>query len=282
MEENQPEQPKTTRYYYLDESGDGTLFGARGRVIVGQPGCSRLFVLGLLAVADPVSLSQEMDTLRQNLLADPYFQGVPSFDPRSQKTAVAFHATDDLPEVRREVFSLLRARNDLEFFAVIRDKLRVADYVLERNKRDPAYRYHPNELYDFLVRRLTRNLLHKHDEYQICFAKRGLKDRTKALMSALQTARERFERQLAIQSSPQITVLSQDSKQSAGLQAVDYFLWALQRLLVQREERYWAYVWPACKLIIDVDDQREKEYGVYYTQKRPLSLAVLDPRYFSS
>lgn len=274
------QQAKTERYYFIDETGDGTLFNSRGRVIVGQVGCSRFFGLGLLAVGDPAGLSQELEQLRSWLLADPYFQGVPSFDPSQRKTAVAFHAKNDLPEVRREVFSLLRNRDDLEFFAVIRDKFQVVNYVQSRNKYDPAYRYHPNELYDYMVRRLTKNLLHKHDEYHLCFAQRGNKDRSQALLIALQTARTRFAKQWNFQSRSLINVASRVPEKQAGLQAVDYYLWALQRLFAQGEERYWNYVWPTCKLVIDIDDKREKDYGTYYTQKKPLNKAALDGLYF--
>lgn len=274
--------PQMRRCYFIDESGDGTLFDAQGCVIIGQPGCSRLFVLGLLAVADPDDLTEQMNALRTELLADPYFRSVPSFDPMSHKTSIAFHAKDDLPEVRREVFSLLRRRQDLEFFAVIRDKLEVLRYVQSRNTRDSAYRYHPNELYDYMVRRLTKGLLHKCDEYQLCFARRGKKDRTQALLDALLVAQQRSVQQTGLHLHSRISVLSCAPEQSAGLQAVDYFLWALQRLLVRQEERYWSYIWPACKLVIDIDDKRDASYGRYYSQKRPLSLAALDQRYFST
>ena len=70
---------------------------------------------------------------------------------KARKTALAFHAKDDLPEVRREVFGLLRETEGLRFFAVIADKLSVLEYVRQRNKREPTYRYHPNELYDYLT-----------------------------------------------------------------------------------------------------------------------------------
>ena len=47
----------------------------------------------------------------------------------ARKTAVAFHAKDDLPEVRREVFALLKNSPGLRFFAVVTDKMRVLEYV---------------------------------------------------------------------------------------------------------------------------------------------------------
>lgn len=113
---------------------------------MGTEGCSRYFTLGLLDVADPVELQIQIDALRARLLADPYFPGVPSMQPEAGKTAIAFHAKDDLPEVRREVFALLRDMDGLRFFAVVKDKRRVLADVRQRNAHDPHYRYHPNEL----------------------------------------------------------------------------------------------------------------------------------------
>jgi len=90
-------------HYFVDESGDPTLFDSRGRTLVGRPGCSRFFILGLLEVKDSTGLSKRLSELRAMLLSDPYFKGVPSMQRETNKTAVAFHAKDDLPEVRRKV-----------------------------------------------------------------------------------------------------------------------------------------------------------------------------------
>jgi hypothetical protein len=64
-------------------------------------------------------------------------------------------AKDDVPEVRREVFSQL-SRHGLHFYAVVRDKQQVLAYVRQRNDRNAVYRYSENELYDSLVRHLFR------------------------------------------------------------------------------------------------------------------------------
>jgi hypothetical protein len=268
------ERSPSVRHYFVDEAGDGTLFSRRGRIIIGTQGCSRFFILGLLDVPDPESLACEMEELRAHLLADPYFKGVPSMQPEAKKTALAFHAKDDLPEVRREVFHLL-LRHSLRFFAVVRDKRKLLEYVRQRNERDAAYRYHPNELYDYLVRRLFKTLLHKDDEYHIYFAKRGRSDRTAALRRALETARHRFSVQWGITSTAPICVIPSTPPAHAGLQAVDYLLWALQRLYERREDRYVELLWPAFRLVHDLDDTRQARYGVYYSQKKPLELAAL-------
>ena len=60
-----------------------------------------------------------------------------------------------------------------------------------------------------------------------------------------------------------------------ALQAVDYFLWARQRVFEKREDRFLELLWPQCGLIVDVDDTREKEYGAYYTKQKPLRAAAL-------
>ena len=270
-----PDPLPSTRHYFVDEAGDGTLFDRKGRVIIGTEGCSRYFILGLVDVPDPVSLQQDLDDLRARLLADPYFKGVPSFQPEAKKTALAFHAKDDLPEVRREVFALL-LRHPLRFLAVVRDKQKLLEYVRLRNERDTAYRYNPNELYDYLVRRLFKTLLHKDDEYNITFARRGNSDRTAALRTALEAARLRFAEQRGIVSAAPLNVLPRAAHEAPGLQAADYLLWALQRLYERREDRYLQYVWPLVRLVHDVDDTRTAQYGVYYTQKKPLTLAALE------
>jgi hypothetical protein len=268
------ERSPSIRHYFVDEAGDSTLFNRRGRIIVGTEGCSRFFILGLADIPDPVTLGREMEALRARLLADPYFKGVPSMQPQARKTALAFHAKDDLPEVRREVFSLL-LRHQMHFFAVVRDKLKVVEYVRQRNEREPSYRYNPNELYDYLVRRLFRDRLHKDDEYEIFFAKRGKSDRTKALLEALQAARNRFSQRWGIVSEAPIHVFPTAPPKCPGLQAADYFLWALQRLYERHEERFVALLWPLVSLVHDVDDTREARYGVYYTNKKPLTLAAI-------
>ncbi len=260
--------------YFVDEAGDGTLFDHAGRVIVGSKGCSRYFILGLAEVAEPEAVSHALAELRTGLLADSYYGGVPSMRPERGKTAVAFHATDDIPEVRERVYRLL-AQHDIRFFAVVRDKRSVLEYVRQRNERDHAYHYHPNELYEHMVRRLFRDRLHSEDSYDVCFARRGKSDRTEALMSALGAARQRFTARFGIRKDVTITVRPCWSNEEPCLQAVDYLLWTVQRLFEKREERFLRFVWPLVRLVHDVDDTREAEYGTYYTKDRPLTLTAL-------
>jgi len=265
---------KSICHYFVDEAGDPTLFNAKGDVIIGQEGCSRFFMLGILHVDDPITLSARMNDLRINLLQDPYFRRIPSMQPENRKTALMFHAKDDLPEVRREVFAELIRHPGLRFYAVVRDK---QHGILREVRQYKNKRYQPNEQYDQLVTRLFKDRLHKEDEYQITFASRGAKDRTRALRSALDEARKRFEKKWNIRSDALITIQNVPSFQQPCLQAVDYMMWALQRCYEKREDRYLDYVWSICRLVHDVDDHRKSFTGVYYTQNLPLLAQNLRP-----
>ena len=108
------------------------------------------------------------------------------------------------------------------------------------------------------------------------FTKRGNADRTAALPQALETTRSRFAEQQKLLSKAFLQVSEAPPKEQAGLQALDYFVWALQRLYERHEERFVTYLWRAFRFVQDVDDRRKAGYGMYYTQKKPLNAAALE------
>lgn len=265
-----PEMTSDIRHYFVDEHGDGTLFNAKGREIVGSDGCSSHFALGVLDVPDPEALSAGLEELRRSILSRPMFRGVESLKPERRKTALAFHAKDDIPEVRMLVFEFL-ASQDVRFQAVIRCKRAIVDQVRNWNQQSTRYHYHPNRLYDEMVKRLFKNRLHQAASYRICFATRGSKDRSTALKSALESARAKFRKAWGIDSNAPIEVLCMPSEASGSLQAVDYFLWALQRVYTKGEDRFLAALWSRISLIVDVDDRRHSSAGCYYSREKPLT-----------
>lgn len=265
--------PPSIRFYYVDEAGDPVLFNAKKKVVVGNAGCSSYFFVGKVEIPDPEGFAAELCELRQHLLADPYFKNVPSMQPERKKTALGFHAKDDLPEVRREVFKLLIKR-DFRFYAVVRDKSVIAEKVLAHNKLKPTYRYHPNQLYDRCVSDLFKERLHQGESFKIFFARRGTKDRTEALNRAIEAARSAFYQKWGITGSAPIEILEGDCNTTVCLQVADYCLWALQRFYVRDEERFLDLISPKIGLLHDRDDTRESGAGRYYTQKNPLTLAA--------
>lgn len=263
--------------YCVDEAGDSVLYTRRGKLIVGSDGCSRHFIMGLAQISEPMSLEADIAALRQSLVSDPYFSGVPSMQPAGRKTAVAFHAKDDLPEVRREVFREL-LRHDITFHAVVRDKLRASEIVSDFRKINPIYRYKQEQLYDDLVRRLLRDKLHGDSSYDVTFARRGKSDRTRALRSALERGRRQWCTSCGIKHDPppDVSIATQYPYENAGLQAVDYFLWALQRCYERKEDRFIQLVWDKVECVWDCDcGGAEDPEGIRYTKEKPLEAARL-------
>jgi hypothetical protein len=127
-------------HIYVDEAGCPTLFGKKrgSGVIIGHEGCSQYFIMGKLEVNDPRTLSTGLHELHRNILNDPYFSGVESFKPERKKTALGFHANNDLPEVRFQVFNFLKTQEqNIRFHAVVADKRIIAQSEQKRRVTDP-------------------------------------------------------------------------------------------------------------------------------------------------
>ena len=61
--------------WFVDEAGDPALFGKGGKVIAAAEGCSRYFIAGKLECRDVDALTADLERLRKDLVADPFFQG---------------------------------------------------------------------------------------------------------------------------------------------------------------------------------------------------------------
>ena len=259
-----------TRHFFVDEAGDLTLFDKRGRIIVGQPGVSKTFMVGAAQIPDPDLADAVLKELRGELLADPYFRGVPSMQPGGRKTFQYFHASKDLPEVRRDVIarlSLCKAK----VFVAMRRKRQLADEARQgvaRTGQKLTLRY----LYDDLVARLFRNVLHKAEHNRIVFAKHAKWGRREAMALAIQRAKANFETKYGIASDKPTDLQSADPNEFGGLQVVDYYLWALQRMYERGEDRFFELLRPGYRLIMDLDDTRDKPYGEWYSDDNPLTL----------
>ena len=129
-----------------------------------------------------------------------------------------------------------------------------------------------------MVKHLFKDRLYQDNEYDVVFSKRGKSDRTDALRQALETAQSHLFAQRHITSDVSLNITVKTPKEHAGLQAVDYFIWALQRLYERGEDRYLAYLWQVFGFVHDIDDTHKTDYGVYYTQNNPLTAETLKGR----
>jgi len=267
-------EKKEVNNFYVDEAGDLTLFNKKGHVIIGKQGISRVFMVGVAYLPDPQLAHQKLENLRAELLADPYFKDVPSMQPQAKKTSLCFHANDDVAEVRREVFKVLP-----QIGAKIQVAIRRKEYLVKiaRFLQNRQSKLSLNDIYDDLVKRLFTRMLHKAETNRIVFAQRGKAIRQHALEESIKRAKLNFERKTGISSKSKIIIIPAYPSQYSGLQVIDYYLWALQRLFERREDRFFHLLEPGYRLIMDLDDTRIKPYGQWYSDSNPLELKKIKP-----
>lgn len=263
------------KYYFVDEAGDTTMFNKRGRLIVGTDGVSNFFMLGVADLPNPKDADAALNKLRAELLADPYFEGVPSMQSKARKTAICFHVSKDLPEVKREVFRLL-PQFGAKVQIIIRRKAELAN-TARLTYKNFGIKLPDNRIYDDLVKRLFRNLLHKADENHIIVARRGKSARLKALHNAIDRAKANFEAKYGIWSDSTTIIQPAYPREFGGLQVIDYYLWALQCLYERGNDRYFKLLAKDFRLIMDIDDKRNKPYGEYYGDMNPLTAQKIKP-----
>jgi hypothetical protein len=160
-----------------------------------------------------------------------------------------------------------------------RELLREAQAAFAAN---PAAKYKPDghALYDAMMRKLFARLGRHGVHSRITFAVRGSKPRTAALKHAVLEVEQHFERDFGFARSVSVDVASGYPWDVAGLQACDYFLWALQRFYERGEERFLKAMWPQFIEVVDMDLDAPKrrgkprERGVTFTKENPLGLTT--------
>ena len=234
-------------YYYVDEAGDPAFYNRRGEFIVGNDGCSKILMLGFIETEEPKVIRQELAKVRERVRTDPYLKDIPSV----KKTLLHFHATDDCPEIRQEVYKCLSRVNFKAQFVVAR-------------KIEGVFRKHncnENKFYDALITKLFKNVLHRSENNIIYFSKRGSRNRQKPLENAIEHAKDSFERKFLIKIKSNTTIQSQIPSGEPCLQVIDYMNWAIYRVFVKREMRYFNFIRDKVSFIWDIyDDNYPKNF----------------------
>lgn len=204
----------TNNYFFVDESGDTTFYNRDGNWIVGKEnGSSPILLMGYIRTTEPEFLRRKLNNLKTNLLREPYLKDIPSM----KKTEIAFHAKDDCPEVRYEMFKLLK---DLPFSCNI---------VVARKTENVFKKFNgnPQELYDSLITHLFKNVFQLSNNNYIYIATRGNKKRQTPLEDAINKSLVYTEEKLNHRLDSIQKVLPQTPSGELCLQIVDYCNWAI-------------------------------------------------------
>jgi len=256
------ESKDQTTYFFVDESGDTTFYNKKGDFIVGEEGCSKILLLGFIKTKAPEELRFALTKLREELLNDPYLENIPSME----KTAVAFHAKDDCPEVRHAVYKML---SELDFTSQI---------VIARKTKTVIDKFNgnANKLYDYLISQLFRNVLHKSTYNKIYFATRGNRKRQEPLNAAILNAIRIFEDKWSTKVNTTHEIFPQSPSGEPCLQVIDYINWAIYRAYTKGEMRFFNSICNKVRLLVDLYDYK-KNWGNFYTKKNVFHIKKASP-----
>jgi hypothetical protein len=258
--------------FAVDESGDPTFYNKKGDLIVGQPGCSQILIMGFISTTQPSEIRKLVAQAREEVLSDPL---ITPFIRGKRTDKFFFHAKEDRAEVKRIFFQYIKKMNFKARFVVARKIESV--YINRHNKNEGVF-------YDDLITKLFKNVLYRSTENVIYFSKRRNKTRQAPLEDAITTAVNLFEKNHGIPVQKEnIRVLVQQPTDEPLLQVVDYMNWAVQRAYTvsssQGGDAYLKYVMDKIKLIWDVYDfDKHDGLGNFYNPKtNPFEVKKISP-----
>lgn len=227
---------ETYQYHrFLDEAGDTTFYGKGKIPIIGTNGVSNYFIIGMLTLNEPINeVRKKVISLQEEIAKDPYFIEIPSIIKKRDKMGYFLHAKDDIPEVRKMAFELIKSIN-CHFDAVIGRK----DYGIYEKKHNGKQA----EFYADLLSHLLHGGVIKHEKLVLNIAQRSQctthTNLQKGLQKAVSIANYKFPNE---PNSCQMKFNVQQPTTEPIINIIDYFLWALQRKMERNELRYFNYL----------------------------------------
>lgn len=267
---------------FLDEAGDTTFYGKGKTSIIGQTGVSNTFIIGMVKFKQSLKEIREAVVDLQNKIAiDPYFDVV-SIRKKKQAAGYYFHATDDIPEVRKLFFDFI-VTLDCSFEAVVGRKS-VERYETKHKGKEQYF-------YADMLSHLLKNKLHKDKRVVLHIAERGKSTKNNNLQLALEKAKERLAVSTNLKNIQQTEdwwniehVSRKDIEadvvfnvtqplQEPLLNIADYFCWAIQNVFERGEIRYYNFLKEKISLVVDIyDNEKYKGWKNYYNPKNPLTI----------
>lgn len=232
---------------FLDEAGDTTFYGKGKIPNIGQPGVSLCFILGMVKFRKSLaSIRDEIILLQKSIETDTYFRNVPSIEKKKTKDRFYFHASDDLPEVRKIFFDFIK-NIDCSFEAVVGRK--IPSLFSKKHNNNEA------EFYADLLSHLLKNKFSIGDKLILNIAARGKTTRNEILEQALYKAVGRYwKKKPEGEIKTKISFNVQNQVTEPLLNISDYFCWAVQRVFEKGEVRFYEYVNDKISVVVDLYD----------------------------
>jgi len=250
--------------YFVDESGDPIFYNKKGKLIVGEEGCSKVLIIGYVRTTNPNPIRAALMEARNQIKQDKYLQAIPSIS----KSLNYFHAKNDSAEVRQVVYKTIkRLKFKCEFIVARKEESRFKTSHLGKE----------GIFYNDMVTKLFETRMHLSQASAIYFAVRGNKKRQQPLSDAIQNAKLAFERLYETKIATDVKVYPQTMTGEPCLQVADYMLWALQRAYIYNDTRYLDFVSDKISFIWDIYDPKEPRKLNRYHSKNKFDINKISP-----
>jgi hypothetical protein len=257
-------QPIYQYHYFLDEAGDPVFYGKGKKFIIGEEGTSSSFILGMVRFnTDLRIVTKKVLELQKQVIDDPYFAEIGSINKKKKSYGFYFHATDDIPEVRKIFYEFIRSI-DCSFEAIAGHK--IPDLFIKKHNGNEK------EFYADLLSHLLNDKLQLDCRIVLNVAQRGTSTRTENLELGLQKAVNRFKLYKPGDTINTNVVFNiQNQTTEPLLNVADYFCWAIQRVFERGETRYYEYLKDKISVIDLYDTENAATGRNIYTSENPLT-----------
>ncbi len=244
---------------FLDEAGDTTFYGKGRKIIVGQPGVSLSFSIGMLHVKSDLSMVRDqVIALQRQIENDNYLNVIPSIKKKINKGGYYLHATDDPPEVRQLAYRLIK-QLDCSLEMVVARKI-PGIFINKHNSAE-------SEFYADLLSHLLKSKLKSGHKYVLNIARRANSTSNANLEKALQKAHLRAGSRHPSKDLVSRVVFNVQTPQTEPLlNMADYLCWSVQRIFERGETRYYDFIKEKIARVVDIYDTKNdtgsKQYQV--------------------
>lgn len=244
---SKPPVESVVSHRFLDEAGDTTFFGKGKVIIIGRPGVSLSFALGMVKFnTELTGVRQAVVDLQKAVEKDDYLNRIYSVKKKIASGGFYFHANEDPPEVRERFFKFIKGV-DCSVEVAVGRKIP----SLFANKHDNR----ESEFYADLLSHLLKNKLKMGRKLVLNIAGRGASTKNTNLQLALQKAAERFtKKREAAEIACQVVFNVQNHRTEPLLNVADYLCWIVQRVFERGEIRYYEYLQEKFSLVVDLYD----------------------------
>jgi Protein of unknown function (DUF3800) len=250
---------KDTQTYhgFIDEAGDTTFYLKGKKNAIGTHGVSYAFMIGMVKINEPLNeVRTKINELQTSIANDPFYD-VPSVMKKKSNCGYYLHATDDIPEIRKQFFDLIKTIDcSLE---VIVGRKSIERFETKHKGKEEYF-------YADLLSHLLKNKLSAHERVVLNISERGKSTKHTNLHLALLKAKQRYaikNSDAEIRTNVVFEVKSPTSEPLLNL--ADYLCWAVQRVFEKGEVRYYNLIKEKIQLVVDLyDKENYTDFKNYY------------------